>query len=185
MANESNRQVRLKDPTQKLIIVWQFQSWKALKAAAHTGRGVVPTWSGWAPGPQLRRDEPHAQVTPHRPSLSKNIFMECVHLEKYSSATKGCTSQPYPQHCFITCGTPVGRSAEDSTGQISPSPGSGSWWWQLVQKRKTVTPASSKRVNATKTASDYCPGLTWWKGRTILSWVILSPIYYISPLELF
>lgn len=69
--------------------------------------------------------------------------------------------------------------------KISPSPASRSCWWQLVQKSETVTPASSKWVNATKPASDYCPGPTWWKGRTISSWVILSPIYDISPLELF
>lgn len=130
------------------------------------------------------------QVIPHRPSLSNNLLMEAMF--------SPCKVQLYHQVLHFTAlfsgvlhhHLHMGHlwadllkrtlAKERLILQVSPSPASGIWWWQLVQKSRTVTLASSKWVNATKTASDYCPDPTRWKGR-----IILYPIYYISPLELF
>lgn len=62
--------------------------------------------------------------------------------------------------------------------QIYPSPVSGSWWWQLVQKSKTGAPASSKRVNAAKTAPDYGPDPTRWKRRTTLDHAFSNLLHF-------
>lgn len=191
VANGSNRQGRLKDPIQKWKMVWQL--WE-LQLTQHTG--AAPTWSGWAIQARSGELSLTSPCTGHctQPSFEqKPLHGTCspwgvqlchqgLHCTAFSSAVL---------HHHLPVGHlwahPLKRTLarQSLILQIYPSPVSGSWWQQLVQKSKTGTPASSKRANAAKTAPDYCPDPTRWKGRTILSWIVLSPIYYISPLEFF